>query len=84
MEATVFFDSGMFDGLAVIKDWHWTSIDNKNLEEMLNLQLPDGGPSPSQPQPEIEEAHRMAKMFDGEVIDEKKYPPDKDTEGRIY
>ena len=64
---------------ATLKDWHWTSS-SEELAKELNDSLP-APPGPEDPQPEINEATRIAELYGGEVIHEVPYVH---VPGRVY
>jgi hypothetical protein len=64
---------------ATLKDWHWTSSSDE-LAEQLNGMLPPP-PGPEDPQPEINEATKIAEQFGGKVISERPYIR---VPGRVY
>ena len=64
-------------GEATIDGWKWTS-ENKELATVLNQELDPAGPSGADPDPDGNEARRMAAKFGGEVIRRDKVPYDKD------
>lgn len=51
---------------AILIGWEWKSNDPA-LEELLNSMLDPDGPSPSDPQPQINEAHRVVGELGGFV-----------------
>lgn len=75
MECTII----VFGAAATLKDWHWTSSD-KQVEDLLNSMLGDF-PGPENPQPEINEATRVANELGGEVVFEEPYVR---VPGRVY
>lgn len=64
---------------ATLKDWHWTSSSAK-VAEMLNGMLP-APPGPEDPQPEINEATRVAELCGGQIVSEVPYVR---VPGRVY
>lgn len=67
MECTIM----VFGEWATLRDWNWTSS-SAEVAELLNSMLDPNGQSPSDPQPAINEAHRVADLLGGEVVNEKK------------
>lgn len=65
MSATILMNGKV----ASIVDWRWESEDVA-LAKYLNSLLDPYGPSPSNPQPDINEAHRVVELFGGEVLKE--------------
>jgi hypothetical protein len=53
---------------AQIADYVWTSPD-ATLAELLNLMLPDGGPSGSDPNPDLNAARAVVATLGGKILD---------------
>jgi len=66
--------------MATIDGWEWTG-DNEALIALLNANLDPDGPSGADPDPDGNEAKRIAELFKGEVVsqDEAEY-----VEDRVY
>lgn len=76
MPAVVRFDSV----LATINGYEW-ECDDSVLKALLDSMLDPDGPSPSNPQPDITEARRVAEVLGGEVMEEI---PEEHEEGKVY
>ena len=63
MEATVEIGGS----LATLSGWSWDSND-ESLARLLNSMLDQDGPSPSDPQPAINEARRVIGELGGRVV----------------
>lgn len=55
---------------ATLRNWNWTSS-KPEIADMLNAMLDPDGPSGSDPQPAITEAHRIVEKLGGEVVHEE-------------
>jgi hypothetical protein len=67
---------------AELTDWKWTSS-SKELAEKLNSLLDEAGTSPSDTNPDLTEAKRIASMLGGEIIHSDEVPVS-NVPGRIY
>lgn len=68
------------ESMAMIWNGEWYSDDEVLLRVLRSMQDPDG-PSGGDPQPDVTEAHHVAKILGAEVVDEE---IDKHELGLIY
>jgi len=54
---------------ATLQDYHWSCPELPNLERLLNAALPAGGPSPADPNPDLNAAKKAVAWLGGTITD---------------